>query len=161
MNIETVKIPSAQGEEVILGQANFSLKTVDDIALTIISSTSGTKVGVAMNDGDAGMTRHCGNDKALETKATDYCHKIGAGHVFVAVVTGAFPSNFLNNLTIVPGVCRIIAASGNQLEVAVGQTETGNVVLGVADGQTATKIEDDAAKAARRATLSKIGYGLD
>ena len=161
MNIETVKIPPTQGNEIIIGQANFSLKTVEDIALSIISSTPGAKVGVAMNDGDAGMTRHCGNDKALEKRATDYCYKIGAGHVFVVVVSGAFPSNFLNNLTLVPGVCRIMAASGNPLEVVVGQTETGNVILGVADGATASKVEDDAAKAARRETLSKIGYKLD
>ena len=98
MDTEVIDIKLDKGQEVIVGQGNFSLKTTDDIARVMLTSAPNIKVGVAMNDGGMKITRSSGNDEKLEKKAAEICYRIGAGHVFVVILEGAFPVNVLNDL---------------------------------------------------------------
>ena len=83
--METYKIDLSEGEECILGQGNFSLKTVDDIVRVLMASASKIKVGVAMNDGGMRITRVSGNDPDLEREAANIAYSVGAGHFFVVI----------------------------------------------------------------------------
>jgi adenosine/AMP kinase len=154
------QIKSSEGEEVIIGQGNFSLKTVDDIVRVLQSSASGIKVGVAMNDGGMKITRTSGNNSDLEAKAGDVAFSIGAGHAFVAIFKGAYPVNILNDLMNVHGVCNIYVASANPLDVVIAETDQGRAIISVVDGFSAQNIEDDETKDKRRKLLKKIGYHL-
>ncbi len=156
----TVPINLEEGIEVIIGQGNFSLKTVDDIARALMTSSSKIKVGVAMNDGGMKITRTSGNDKDLEKQAGELAYLIGAGHVFVALIKDAYPVNILNDLKHVHGVCKIFAASANPMQVLVAETDQGRAVIGVVDGFKSESIEDEQTKVERRELLKKIGYNL-
>ena len=160
MDFETVKIAPEKAQETILGQGNFSLKTTDDIARVLMASAPGIKAGVAMNDGGMKVTRTSGNDERLERRAAGICHKIGAGHLFVALIEGAFPVNVLNDLQNVNGVCNVYAATANPLEVVVVKTSQGKGIVAVVDGASPEKIEDSDAQGDRRELLKKIGYKL-
>ncbi len=160
VEVITVPINLESGIEAIIGQGNFSLKTVDDIARALMVSSSKIKVGVAMNDGSMKITRTSGNDETLEKLAGELAYTIGAGHVFIALIKDAYPINILNDLKHVHGVCHIFAASSNPLQVLVAGTDQGRVVIGVVDGYSSEGIEDDKTKTERRELLHKIGYNL-
>jgi adenosine/AMP kinase len=55
-------------------------------------------------------------------------------------------------------VCRVFCATGNPVEAIVAETEQGRGLLGVVDGHPPLGVEDDAARATRRAFLRTIGY---
>ncbi len=160
VEIITIPINLEAGIEVILGQGNFSLKTVDDIARALMTSSSRIKVGVAMNDGGMKITRTSGNDPDLEKLAGQIAFTIGAGHLFIALIKDAYPVNILNDLKHVHGVCKIFAASSNPLEVLVAETDQGRAVIGVVDGFKSEGIEDEKTKQERRELLHRIGYNL-
>ncbi|MFC2175140.1 adenosine-specific kinase [archaeon] len=160
MTMSVYHIDPVASRETIVGQGNFSLKTVDDLARALIATASGVKVGVAMNDGGLGITRTNGNDAALEKDAGRICHEIGAGHVFVCLVEKAFPINLLNDLFHVHGVVNIFAATANPLDILVFETEQGKAVLGAVDGRTPDKIETAEDKEKRKETLKRFGYPL-
>ncbi len=160
VDIITVPINLEEGIEIIVGQGNFSLKTVDDIARALMVSSSKIKVGVAMNDGGMKITRTSGNDPDLEKMAGELAYLIGAGHVFIALIKDAYPVNILNDLKHVHGVCKIFAASSNPMEILVAETTLGRAVIGVVDGHRSEGIEDEATKKERRELLHKIGYNL-
>ncbi len=158
--ISSYRIDPMQGRETIIGQANFSLKTIDDLTRTLIATASGIKVGAAMNDGGMAITRTSGNDQVLENDAAKICNDIGAGHVFVCLVEGAFPINLLNDLNNVHGVVNIFAATANPLDVLIYKTELGKAVVGVVDGKEPTAIESSEDKEHRKKVLKKFGYHL-
>ena len=158
--MENYKIDLSDGKECIVGQGNFSLKTVDDIARALIASASNIKVGVAMNDGGMRITRKSGNDKDLELEAANIAYSVGAGHLFVIIIQGAYPVNILNDLQNVHGVCNIYAASANPLEVLVHDTSLGRAIVGVVDGRKSDAVETPGDSKKRRETLKKIGYHL-
>ncbi len=160
VDIKVVPINLEAGIEVILGQGNFSLKTVDDIARVLIASAPNIKVGVAMNDGGMKITRTSGNDPDLEKLAGELAYLIGAGHLFVALIKEAYPLNILNDLKHVHGICKIFAASSNPLQALVAETDQGRAVIGVVDGFKSDGIEDEETKKERRELLHKIGYHL-
>ncbi len=160
VEIKAIPVNLEAGIEVIVGQGNFSLKTVDDIARTLITSSSRIKVGVAMNDGSMKITRTSGNDDELEKMAGEVAFTVGAGHLFVALIKDAYPLNILNDLKHVHGVCTVLAASSNPLEVLVAETDLGRSVIGVVDGYKSEGIEDKETKDKRRELLHKIGYNL-
>ena len=160
MDLEKVGIQLEKGQEVIISQGNFSLKTTDDIARVLTTSASNIKAGVAMNDGGMKITRTSGNEERLEKQAGELCYLLGCGHVFVCVIEGAFPVNVLNDLQNVHGVCNIYAATANPLEIIMVKTEQGKGVVGVIDGGSPESIEDAKTQEDRRALLKKIGYRL-
>jgi len=153
-------VEPVQGRELVVGQGNFSLKTVDDIARSLMATAPGIKIGVAMNDGGTRITRTSGNDEKLEKEAGRVCHDIGAGHVFVCFLEKAFPINVLNDLLHVPGVVSIFAATANPVDVLIYETDLGRAVVGVVDGKKPQKIEDQADKAKRKELMAKFGYPL-
>ena len=59
------------------------------------------------------MVRRSGNDAELVEAATRAAVAIGAGHCFVVLLRDGFPLNVLNQLKLVPEVCRLYCATAN------------------------------------------------
>ncbi len=161
VRIEVVEIEKPEGVEVIIGQGNFSIFTVDDLAKTLLTTVPGIKFGIAMNEAKPQLTRYTGNDPELEQLAAKNAVKIGAGHVFVVLMKNAFPINVLNAVKNHPAVAMVYGASENPFQVIVGETDLGRSVLGVVDGKAANRIETDEQKEERRSLIEKIGYKID
>ena len=158
MTLDTVPLEIPDGANVIVGQSHF-IKTVEDVYEAIATTAPQMKFGVAFNEASGPcLTRVDGNDDALKAVATRNATALGAGHVFVVVLTGGFPINVLNRIKDVPEVCRIFCATANPVHVVVAQNEQGRGVLGVIDGESPKGVEgpEDAEK--RRAFLRMIGY---
>ncbi len=128
--------------EVIIGQGNFSLKTVEYLRDAMLSSAPNVSFGVAMNDGSGRVTRYEGNDEDLKEKAIEYAMKIGAGHVFVICFKNAFPVHVLNNIKMVPTVVSIYVATSNPIRVVIYEEGEQRAVLGVMDGYTTKEREN-------------------
>lgn len=158
VELEVVRIKNPETNEIILGQGNFSVKTVDDLYTLLVSSVPDIKVGVAMNESKPQLTRVNGNDERLIELSSETAREIGAGHVFVIYMSGAFPVNVLNEIKNHPCVCCIYAATSNPLEVIVATTEMGRSVLGVVDGLKATMIENEEQKKERRELVKSLGF---
>ncbi|NJF25861.1 adenosine-specific kinase [Thermococcus sp. Bubb.Bath] len=161
VKIEVVDIEKPDGAEVVIGQGNFSIFTVDDLARALLTAVPGIKFGIAMNEAKPQLTRYTGNDEELEKFAAKNAVKIGAGHVFVIMMKDAFPINVLNTVKNHPAVAMVYGASENPFQVIVAETDLGRSVLGVVDGKAANKIETDEQKAERRELVEKIGYKID
>ncbi|NPA47033.1 MAG: adenosine monophosphate-protein transferase [Thermococci archaeon] len=161
VKIEVIDIEKPAGAEVIVGQGNFSIFTVDDLAKTLLTTVPGIKFGIGMNEAKPQLTRYTGNDRELEEIAAKNALRIGAGHVFVIVMKNAFPINVLNAVKMHPAVTMVYGASENPFQVIVAETELGRSVLGVVDGKAATKIENEEERAKRRETVKEIGYRVD
>jgi adenosine/AMP kinase len=161
MEMNVIDIKKDDGVEFIIGQGNFSIYTVDDLARTLLTCVAGIKIGVAMNEAKPKLTRFAGNDEHLKELAANAALKIGAGHIFVIMMRGAFPINVLNNVKSHPAVCTVYGASENPFQVIVTKTNLGCSVVGVVDGTSAEKIEDKYEKKERRDILEKIGYKVE
>ncbi|MBI1973709.1 adenosine monophosphate-protein transferase [Candidatus Micrarchaeota archaeon] len=156
-----VNVPNPGKFEVIIGQANFSIKTVDDIFMSVIMSSPGVKCGVAMNEHQPKLTRVNFNDRQLGELAADLCKEIGAGHVFVVYVKGAFTMHVLPYVRNLPTVATVFASSSNiPMQVIVADTDIGSAVMGVVDGMSVTRVEDEKEKQERREQVEKFGYKL-
>ena len=84
---------------------------------------------------------------------------LSAGHSFVLVLgPGLYPINVLNQIKMVPEVCRIFCATSNPLQVIVAQSEQGRGILGVIDGVASKGIESAEDVQKRRELLRMIGY---
>jgi adenosine/AMP kinase len=86
--------------------------------------------------------------------------ELASGHCFIIFMEGGFPLNMLNNIKIVPEVCRIFCATANSVEVIVAETTQGRGILGVIDGVKTKGIETDADIKVRNDFLRIIGYKL-
>lgn len=161
MEMNVIDIKKDDGVEFIVGQGNFSIYTVDDLAKTLLTCVAGIKIGVAMNEAKPKLTRAAGNDEHLKELAANAALKIGAGHIFVIMMRGAFPINVLNNVKSHPSVCTVYGASENPFQVIVAKTNLGSSVIGVVDGTSAEKVEDKYEKKERRDILEKIGYKVE
>jgi len=161
MEMDVIDIKKDDGVEFIIGQGNFSIFTVDDLAKTLLTCVAGIKVGVAMNEAKPKLTRVAGNDERLKNLAANVALQIGAGHIFVIMMRGAFPINVLNSIKEHPAVCTVYGASENPFQVIVAKTNLGNSVIGIVDGNSAEKIEDKSMKRERRELLEKIGYKVE
>ncbi|MFA4662647.1 adenosine-specific kinase [Pyrococcus kukulkanii] len=161
VRIEVIGIEKPEGVEVIIGQGNFSIFTVDDLARALLTTVPGIKFGIAMNEAKPQLTRYTGNDPELEKLAAKNAVKIGAGHVFVILMKNAYPINVLNIIKNHPAVAMIYGASENPFQVIIAETELGRAVIGVVDGKAANKIETEEQKKERRELVEKIGYKID
>ncbi len=158
--MKIVKIEKGKDDQVIIGQANFSIYTTDNIFRELLTAAPGIKCAVAMNEAEPKLVRFDQNDDRLGDLAAKNALAIGASHVFVIVMQGAYPINVLPTIRNVPGVCNIFVASANPLELIVAETALGRAVLGVVDGQAVDTIEDDEKRRERRDLVKKIGYLL-
>lgn len=159
MEIETIDIPNPNESEIIIGLGNFTVKTIDELYTLLCSSSgAGIKFGVAMNEAKPRLVRAVGNDQELKRLASETALKIGAGHVFVVYIEGAYPLHVLNGLKHHPCVCSIYAATSNPLQILVAGTNLGRSVIGAVDGTPATAIENEEQKGERKALVKKLGF---
>jgi len=158
LNLVEVEIRVPEGYQLIIGQAHF-IKTVEDLYEAISTSMPGPKFGLAFCEASGkALVRSEGSDDALERLARDYAARIGAGHVFVVVLNGAFPINVLNRIKSVEEVAGIFCATSNPVVVIVAESGKGRGVIGVVDGESPKGVEQDADKKERQEFLRKIGY---
>lgn len=161
MNLISVKIEKPDDTNFILGQSHF-IKTVEDIHESLVSSVPGIKFGLAFCEASGEcLVRWSGNDPVMIELARKNAQAIGAGHSFILFLgDGFFPINVLNQVKMVPEVCRIFCATANPVEVVVAETDLGRGILGVIDGSIPQGIEDEEDIAWRKGFLRKIGYKL-
>ena len=155
-----IDIEKEKEDQFILGQANFSIYNVDNIFRTLLTTTSGIKCGVAMNEADPKLVRFNGTDDRYGQLAAKNALNIGASHIFTIIMQNAYPINVLSAIKNVPGVCNIYVATANPTQIIVGKTSLGRSVIGVVDGQAVDKIENDEQRKQRRELVKKIGYIL-
>lgn len=158
IRIKAVEIPVPEKINVIIGQSHF-IKTVEDIAETLITSVPGIKFGVAFCEasGDR-LIRYDGNDEELIKRAVEAAKAIGAGHIFVIFMREAWPINVLNEIKNIQEIVTIFCATANPIQVLVAETDQGRGVIGVIDGFKPLGIENEEKKKERIDFLRKIGY---
>jgi uncharacterized protein len=160
VKMDVVRIEKKPGQQVVLGMGNFSIKMVDDVYRACLDAVPGIRLGVAFNEAVPRVTRYTCNDEALGLAAAGNLVRIGAGHAFLMLIENAFPINILNDVKNVVGVCTVMAASANEMEVIVGVTELGRAVLGVVDGTDVKRVETETERVERRELVKKLGYTL-
>jgi len=144
--------------EVIIGQGNFAIKTIEDIYDAVYSSVPKAKFGAAMNEAKPKVVRVTGTDKELKEKAAKMALDIGAGHVFVVAIRDAFPIHVLNAVKQLPTVANVYLATSNHFQVIVAETDLGRAVVGVVDGTAADHIENAEEKLERKRLVREFGY---
>jgi len=159
--IKVIDIEKEDKDNVIIGQANFSIFTVDDLYMSLITAVPRIKVGVAMNEAQPKLVRYNANDDRLGKLAAENALKIGASHIFVIFIEGAFPINVMKNIKDTVGVCNIYVATANPVQIVVCETDLGRCVIGAVDGTAVNKIETEEEKKQRRDLVKKLGYSVD
>ncbi len=158
MRTEEVRIEVPAGHQLIVGQAHF-IKSVEDLYEALATSMPGIKFGLAFCEASGkALVRSDGSDPSLTAQAQQYASRLGAGHVFVIVLEGAFPINVLNRVKGVEEVAQVFCATSNSVDFVVAESEGGRGVLGVIDGVSPKGTETEADKEERRGFLRKIGY---
>lgn len=161
MNTLIVTIDKPETANLILGQSHF-IKTIEDIHETLVGAVPGIAFGLAFCEASgARLVRCTGTDDSLVALARQNALTIGAGHSFVLLLgEGVYPINVLNQLKMVPEVCRIYCATANPTQVIIAETDQGRGILGVIDGQPPLGAEGPDDVAWRHDLLRKIGYKL-
>jgi len=160
MELRVVKIETPKDCNVILGMAHF-IKTVEDLYEALKNAVPNIKFGIGFCESSGPCLVRCeGNDEELNSLASRAAFELACGHSFVIFMRNAYPINVLDKIKHVPEVCNILAATANQLEVIVAETEQGRGILGVVDGLKSKGVETDDDVKARREFLRKIGYKL-
>ncbi|HEY6017441.1 MAG TPA: adenosine-specific kinase [Gaiellaceae bacterium] len=160
MELHAVAIDKPDDVNVIVGQSHF-VKTVEDLYEALAGSSPHLRFGLAFCEASGPrLVRNAGNDEELVELAVSNALAIAAGHVFVVFIREGFPVNVLNQLKLVPEVCRIFCATANKLEILVAETELGRGVVGVVDGEVPLGVETDEDVADRYELLRRIGYKL-
>jgi adenosine/AMP kinase len=156
--LEVVPVEKPQELNLILGQAHF-IKTVDDLHETLAGAVPGLRFGIAFCESSGPrLVRRSGNDPELVELAVRNALSIGAGHSFIVFLDDGFPVNVLNQVKMVPEVCRIYCATANPVHVIVAATAAGRGILGVVDGGVPLGVETESDVTARRDLLRRIGY---
>ena len=65
VEIEVVDIEKEEEDQVVVGMANFTIKTCDDLFRAVVSAVPGVEVGVAMNEAVPKLTRFTGNEEKV------------------------------------------------------------------------------------------------
>jgi adenosine/AMP kinase len=126
-------------------------------------ATSGqVKFACAMNEAEPRLTRVEGNDETLKQMAARNALNIGASHLFVIQFKGAWPINLMNALKLSYGVVNLYVGTANKCKVIIAETPLGSsigrAVLGVVDGQSVNKVENETQRQERKDLVRKIGY---
>lgn len=161
MNLVSVKIEKPEDTNFILGQSHF-IKTVEDIHEALVMAVPGIKFGLAFCEASGKcLIRYSGNDPAMIELARKNAQAISAGHSFILFLgDGFFPINVLNQVKMVPEVCRIFCATANPVEVVIAESDLGRGIVGVIDGNAPLGIEGEEDIAWRKGFLRQIGYKL-
>ena len=161
MELVLVPIENPKALNLILGQSHF-IKTVEDLHEALVGSVPGIKFGLAFCEAsDPALVRVSGTDDELLELAKRNALALGAGHSFIIFLgAGFYPVNVLNEVKMVPEVCRIFCATANPVQVVIAQTEQGRGILGVVDGVEPEGTETEDGVAQRKSLLRMIGYKL-
>lgn len=160
IDLRVVSIEKPEDLNLILGQSHF-VKTVEDLHEALFGAVPGLRFGIAFCEASGPrLVRRSGTDPELVELATRNALAIGAGHAFIVFLREGFPVNVLNQVKLVPEVCRIYCATANPVQVIVGVTAAGRGILGVIDGAPPLGVETESDVAARRDLLRQIGYKL-
>ena len=161
MELDIVQIVKPEELNFILGQSHF-IKTVEDIHEVMVTAVPGCKFGLAFCESSGpALVRASGTDAELVELAKKNALALSAGHSFILILgAGFYPINFLNQIKMVPEVCRIFCATANSTQVIVAKTDQGRGILGVVDGVTTKGIESQEDEEARKDFLRMIGYKL-
>lgn len=160
MEIKVVEVDNPRELNLVLGQAHF-IKSVEDLHEALVTAVPGIKFGIAFCEASGpALVRHSGTDQKLIDLAVGNAEEIGAGHLFIIFLDGAFPINVLNRIKQVPEVCSIYCATANAVQVVIAETEKGRGILGVVDGISPKGVEAETDIAERKSFLRKIGYKL-
>lgn len=159
MEIKNIRIQKPEAINFILGQSHF-IKTVEDLHEALVTCVPGIKFGLAFCEASGEcLVRWSGTDDEMIKLAQKNAKEIGAGHSFIIFLgEGFFPINVLNQVKMVPEVCRIYCATANTTDVIVLDVGEGRAILGVADGKRPAGIEDEEGIAWRKNFLRMIGY---
>jgi len=158
LHIVTVQKPEELN--LILGQSHF-IKTIEDLHEALVGAVPGLRFGIAFCESSGPrLVRRSGNDPELVELAIRNALAIGAGHSFIVFLREGFPVNVLNQVKLVPEVCRVYCATANPVQVIVGESSAGRGILGVVDGGSPLGVETEADVAARKQLLRQIGYKL-
>src|SRR5579875_2825840 len=160
LELQVVGIDNPGELNLILGQSHF-IKTVEDLHEALVGTVPGLRFGIAFCEASGPrLVRTSGNDPELVELATRNALAVGAGHAFIVFLRDGFPINVLNQVKLVPEVCRIYCATANPVQVIVAQTAAGRGILGVVDGGSPLGIETESDVSARHDLLRDIGYKL-
>jgi len=160
LEFKTVKIEVPKGGNVILGMAHF-IKTVEDLYEALVNAVPNIKFGIGFCESSGPcLVRHEGNDEELRQLAAKKAYEVACGHSFIIFLKNAYPINVLDKIKEVPEVCTVYAATANQLEVIVVETEQGRGIVSVIDGLKSKGIEAEEDVRSRKEFLRKIGYKL-
>lgn len=158
MQIKIVKLKIPKDCQTILGQTHF-IKSVEDLTEALINTVPGIKFGLAFAESSGPcLVRSSGTDEELKKATEENMLALSTGHAFLIFLKGTYPINILNAIKAVPEVCNVICASGNPIEVMIGETEQGRGILGVIDGFKTKGIEKKKDVKERKEFLRKIGY---
>lgn len=156
VNFETVNLVIPDDTNIIVGQTHF-IKTIEDLYEVMATSSQDAKFGIAFNEASGVcLIRHDGNDEGLEKVALENAQRIGAGHIFVIVMSGIYPISVMNSIKLLQEVCNIYAATANPLQIVVAITEQGRGVMGVIDGFSPKGVEKDEDISKRKVLLRQI-----
>jgi len=160
LEFKIVNVDPPKDCNVIFGMAHF-IKTAEDLYEALVNSVPTIKFGLGFCESSGPcLVRHEGNDEELRHLAADKAFEIGCGHSFLIYLKNAYPLNVLDKIKKAPEVCTVYAATANQLQVVIVETEQGRGIIGVVDGQKSRGIESNSDVIERRQFLRKIGYKL-
>jgi uncharacterized protein len=160
IELSLVAVDKPDELNLILGQSHF-IKTVEDLHEALAGAVPGLRFGIAFCESSGPrLVRQSGNDPELVELATRNALAIGAGHSFIVMLREGFPVNVLNQVKLLPEVCRIYCATANPVQVIVAETAAGRGILGVIDGGSPLGVETEADVVERKQLLRQIGYKL-
>jgi uncharacterized protein len=142
----------------ILGQSHF-IKTVEDLYEAIVNTVPQAEFGLAFGEasGDC-LVRKTGNNNNLTELAAREILKMACGHSFLIYLKNAFPINVTQRIKSIPEVVGLFCATSNPVQVLIAKSDQGNGIVGVIDGFSPVRIEDEEDAAWRQKFLRDIGY---
>jgi uncharacterized protein len=158
IEIKVVKLEAPEDCNLILGQSHF-IKTVEDLYEAIFNTVPQAEFGIAFAEasGDC-VVRYAGNNEELESLASAKMLEIACGHSFLIFLKNAFPLNVTQRIKSVPEVVNIFCATANPVQVIIAGTEQGRGIMGVIDGSSPQRIENEKEVEYREKFLRDIGY---
>src|SRR5689334_16356460 len=146
MELQAVALDIPSECTLVAGQAHF-IKTAEDVAEIVVTTVPTAEFGLAFCEASGPcLIRTEGNAPDLVAAAVSNAERVASGHTFFLLLRGAYPINLLNAVKQCPEVCRVFCATANPVQMLVAGTSQGRGVVG------------DAARAARREFLRRIGY---
>lgn len=160
MGLELVNYQLNVPEEcnLILGQSHF-IKTVEDLYEAIVNTVPQAKFGLAFGEasGDC-LVRKAGNDNFLTELAAQEVLNMACGHSFLIYLKNAFPINVTQRIKSIPEMVGLFCATANPVQVLIAKSEQGNGIMGVIDGSSPVRIENEEDVAGRQKFLRDIKY---